>query len=171
MKDYLNVRLFGGMYIEGLGGQLTIETLRSPMLAKLLVYLLCHHKDQCSVQEMVDALWPDESSDNPAGALKNLVYRLRKILSTIWPEYDLVITGKGYYSWNPEISLVMDTEVFEDLKQQSLSEKDPDKLIGICTQMTEQYKGRMFAGFDDTYWIASLGTYYFSAYEDSVIKL
>ncbi len=166
----INVKLFGGLHMEGMNGELSVEALRSAQLAKLLCYFLCHHKDQCSIQDMIEALWPDESSDNPAGALKNLVYRLRKTLNEIWPEYDLIITGKGFYSWNSQISLKIDTEQFEALLQSVREDMKRDEKLQIYKSMTDLYKGQMFSGYNDLYWIASLSTYYFSVYETTVIK-
>ena len=72
-------------------------------ITKLLSYIISHWNSNISVGELSDALWNDEESDNPANALKNLVYRARSILKKnfgqiefIKPDVD-IIAGTGIY--------------------------------------------------------------------------
>lgn len=170
-QKQIKVTLFGGLTMEGMGGCLTVETLRSPMLTKLLAYMLCHHKDKCLLQDMVEALWPDENSENPAGALKNLMYRLRTVLKKVWPGEELITTGKGFYRWNDDLMLQIDMVQFEDLSRNVSAKADNDDKIDLYLQMVDLYKGQLLAGFNDTYWLASMATYYASLYQTAVKKL
>lgn len=47
---------------------------------------------------------PNDSgeSNNPANALKALIYRLRTILKNNLGEYDYILSSQGTYYWNPE---------------------------------------------------------------------
>ena len=49
-------------------------------MKKLLIYLLIHREHPVSVRELSEALWREDEIENPAGALKNLMYRLRTIM-------------------------------------------------------------------------------------------
>ena len=70
---------------------------------KLLSYIISHWNSNISVGELSDALWNDEESDNPANALKNLVYRARSILKKNFGQIEFIKTGRGYYSWNRDM--------------------------------------------------------------------
>ena len=54
--------------------------MKSEKLVKLLTYLLMNHQRSLPSSELADMLWYFEDIDNPIGALKNLVYRLRALL-------------------------------------------------------------------------------------------
>ena len=51
--------------------------------------------------------------DNRAGALKNLMYRLRNTLKKNLGEEDYILTGRGTYYWNPDIPIWLDCEEFD----------------------------------------------------------
>ena len=80
------------------------------IIIRLLAYFVCYWKKELSVQELVDVFWENEKSDNPAGALKNLIYRLRTVLKKTWPDMEFILTGRSSYRWNPKIPLLIDAE-------------------------------------------------------------
>lgn len=53
------------------------EAIHSPMITKLLVYMICNKNHIITLEQLTEALWTDEKSENPYGALKNMMYRLR----------------------------------------------------------------------------------------------
>ena len=71
----------------------------------MYLYIISHWNSNISVGELSNALWNDEESDNPANALKNLVYRARSILKKNFGRIKFIKTGRGYYSWNRDISV------------------------------------------------------------------
>lgn len=74
--------------------------------------------------DLIEAIWPDEESDNPANTLKNLVYRARNLLAdTFGPEAQLIISQRGAYAWNGEYRCTVDTDEFEALCRAG---SDPD---------------------------------------------
>lgn len=70
--------------MEGMSARLDEDTFHSEMMTKLLVYILCYRKKEMPIQELTEALWDEDESDNPTGALKNLMYRLRNLLKKTW---------------------------------------------------------------------------------------
>ena len=81
----IHVKMFSYFEMEIDGKTLSDETLHSNMLVKLIVYILCNRKAIISANDLCDVLWREDESDNPIGALKNLLYRLRTILKKdIW---------------------------------------------------------------------------------------
>ena len=57
-------------------------------------------------------LWEEDECGDPQNALKNLVYRARKLLKNISPDDNLefVIFVRNTYSWNNEYDCIIDTE-------------------------------------------------------------
>ena len=167
----LHVTTFGTLVFEGMGQTLKEEQIRSRMLTKLFSYMIMHHRQEMTVLELSEALWPDDSSNNPAGALKNLMYRLRTLLKKTWGADDFIVTGRGAYNWNQNISLVIDAENFDDyLKRAALSHSREEKIL-LYQQGLSLYKGEFLPMLESDYWVVTLGTYYQSTYLSSVKKL
>ena len=55
------------------------------MITKLLVYMICNKNHIVTLEQLTEAPWTDEESENPYGALKNMMYRLRGTLRKVWP--------------------------------------------------------------------------------------
>lgn len=69
-KEYprLNVYTFGKFQISNENGILTVEKIHSEMLTRLLAYMVYNRNKSVTVQELVEVLWSEDESDNPAGA-------------------------------------------------------------------------------------------------------
>jgi len=166
------VRLFGEFWLEGLGKRLSEDVIRSEMLTKLLAYVLCHHNQEMSVQELTEALWPEDTSDNPAGALKNLMYRLRSLFKKTWGgDISFIHTGHGSYSWNKDVVLELDTEIFDAAIRKAKAEKDPEIQTGLLLQAVALYQGPFLPKLANEYWIITQSAYYQGLYLSAVKKL
>ena len=110
----LTVNTLGKFQITDGDSIITEDTLRSVMVEKLLIYMLMYRDKTLTQNEISTALWQNEDVDNPAGALKNLMYRLRKCLISAFGENEYILTNRGSYRWNPEITINMDIESFEN---------------------------------------------------------
>lgn len=151
--------------------KLSQEQMRSDMVTRLLSYLICHRSKSSTVQELTEVLWPDDRSDNPAGALKNLMYRLRTILKKTWQEGDFVLTGRGNYRWNPDCPVLVDAEEFERLCREAGQETEGERKTEKLLEAVGLYRGRFLPDFADEYWIMSLSVYYHSLYLNAVKEL
>lgn len=168
--EKLYIQMFSHFAVSGLGGHLEEDSMRSEMLTKLLAYFICHRKKEISTQELVEALWQDEESDNPAGALKNLVYRLRNMIKKEWDGMDFIQTGRGSYRWNESIQAETDAEIFEAYYEQGRRETDEEKKLASWMKACELYKGEFLPRLTGDYWVASMTAYYHSLYI-TVVKL
>ena len=167
-ENTLHIQMFAHFQLMGMGNILDEDGIRSDMLNKLLAYIICHRKKELSIPELVDALWHDEESDNPAGALKNLVYRLRTILKKFWPDMEFILTGRGAYRWNMDIPMDIDVELFEAYCDKAATMSDVDQKIDTYLEAIELYKGSFFPKIASEYWVAPLATYYHSMYLSAV---
>lgn len=91
---------------------LDFNIINSPKLAKLLAYIIYHHRRKLSSNDLQELMFASGESNNPANALKALIYRLRTILKNNLGEYDYILSSQGTYYWNPEIEMIFDVDDF-----------------------------------------------------------
>ena len=79
----LQVKMFGEFSIRLGDRVLTDDVNRIKKVWMLIEYLLINRKSAVPQDKLIEMLWNEEDSDNPIGALKNLVYRARSVLKTL----------------------------------------------------------------------------------------
>lgn len=167
-KTKLQAQFLGEFRLTGEKSVLDASNIRSDMVTKLLSYMVYHRKKSSTVQELSEVLWPEDKSDNPAGALKNLMYRLRNILKREWGEGEFILTGRGCYQWNPKVEVETDAEVFDTCCSLAKKETDKNARIRRAQQAVSLYRGKFLPEYSDEYWIMSLSVYYHSTYLTTV---
>ena len=167
----LRVQTFGSFQMADGEKTLTAKNIRSEMMLRLLTYMVCHRAKNLTVQELIEVLWSEDESDNPTGALKNLMYRLRSLLKKTWGDYDFIITGRGAYQWNPKIPLTVDVEEFEGYCRAMNNETDLERLIEKGKKAAKLYRGEFLKELSGEYWVISQATYQNSVYLTLVKKL
>ena len=95
----LTIRTLGKFQIRDEEHIVNEEEIRSPKMINLLAYLIIHRNQTLTFYDMADALWQEEETGNPAGALKNLMYRLRVFLKKNFGDEDFILTDHGSYRW------------------------------------------------------------------------
>ena len=116
------------------------DTIKSDKLIKLFGYLLMNTNRAVPSSELIDFLWFYEEIDNPIGALKNLVYRLRAILKKQFLLNNFIVTGKGAYSINSEYIIKTDVSEFEYYNDLIID--DQDDHLENYDHLIEKYKGK-----------------------------
>lgn len=144
------------------------EMLRSDMLKKLLMFMLTHREHPISVQELFAALWHEDEIDNPTGALKNLMYRLRTIMKKYISDDKFIITSQGSYAWNNEIEIDLDVERFEDYCKRAKTSKDKEVILQNYESAVALYTGEFMENALDQHWAVTLSTYYHSMFLSAV---
>ena len=66
----LTIRTLGKFQIRNEEHIVNEEEIRSPKMINLLAYLILHRNQTLTFYDMADALWQEEETGNPAGALK-----------------------------------------------------------------------------------------------------
>lgn len=169
--NIIKIQMFGNFSMTAQGTVLDEEKIWSTMLTRLISYFLCCRTREIPSQELIDVLWGETESENPTGALKNLIYRLRTLLKRTWPEYDFIITGRGTYRLNENLPLVLDTEEFEAYCGKAAEVKEQEEKIRLLMKAAELYKGMFLPNITGEYWALSLSTYYHSMYLSAVKEL
>lgn len=170
----VQVRMLGGFQLQSGSHQIGENSGRSYQMWNLLEYLIAHRHQEVSQSMIIEALWPDESSDNPANALKNLVYRIRTALGTAgFPQgKEMVKYESGTYLFNNAVDPVVDAEELERLYKEASSPGTPrDQQERMLTQAIALYKGDFLPRSQHEPWVVPLATYYRGLYLRSVLRL
>jgi len=90
---------------------------RAQKMWDLFKYLFSHREKSIPQETLIELFWPEQESDDPEHALRNLIYRLRRVLAMSMPsaKKDLIISRQGSYSLNKEAPLWADIIQFENL--------------------------------------------------------
>ena len=158
----LTIYSLGKFKIQNDIGLLNEDSMHSDMMTKLFIYLLLHRDRPIAVQEICDALWNEEETDNPAGALKNLMYRLRNTLKKTLGEYDYILTSRGVYSWNPDIAVSFDIEMFEKRCEEAKKTEENEQKMKLYEEALELYQGDFMSNIMDRHWLVTISAYYHS---------
>ena len=141
------------------------QKIKSERLIRLFVILIMNRTRVVTSTELVEALWFNEEIENPIGALKNLIYRLRMILSKTISEQNFILTRRGGYCWNPEIRIETDIDQFDDmiLELRRDNRKEAEKCYYL-EQAQTIYIGDFLKHHSDWNWILPINSYYHSQY-------
>ncbi len=168
MDKMIRVTMFHTFSITYLDHSINGDSMKSEKLVRLFAYLLSNNLRAIPSSELMDALWYYDEVDNPVGALKNLVYRLRSLLKKEFGLSDLIVTGKGTYSMNQAYQYEIDTELFEKINNDILSQSS--KNLDDYERCMNLYTGKYLTEIVDDYNILSKSAYYHSLYIDRVIE-
>ncbi len=170
-KDVV-IKVFGGLSITTKFGTLTESEITSPLGIRLVAYLLLNDTIKVHQRELTEALWPNLEVDAPAKQVKNVVHRIRQILSPIFPD-DLVASDKsGNYYINPNINITTDASAFESFYRNGMRPNMPqkEKLVNLL-RATEIYQDDFLPKFVGDSWLDNQRTYYRLAYLQTVLAL
>ena len=163
------IRTLGKFQIKNEEHTLNEDDIRSSKLTNLLGYLLIHRNQSVTIDELAEALWLEDETENPAGALKNLMYRLRTLLKKHFGETEFILTKQGSYHFNPELEVRVDAEQFEQMlegiKQKQM--KEEEAILELNTALA-LYQGDFMQKNTEMHWVITLTTYYHSLYLNGV---
>lgn len=155
-------------------GTVSLDVLKyhSKKTMNLLAYVLAFHSKKLSQQELIHLLWPDESSINPAAALKTLLHRTRKQLTALpLPKGLSLIEQKGgEYRWTTKQSISLDFEQFEVLCKLAKIETNPHAKLELYKEAISLYKGD-FLSFLDSSWVIPIRAYYHTLYLGAIHEM
>ncbi len=145
------------------------DSIRSPMLTKLLVFMIMQREQTLTTDDIATAIWQEEEVDNPAGALKNLMYRLRTILKKNFGETEFILTSTGSYHWNPDVELLLDVEQFEELVDKARKESEDEAFAIQCyEEAIRLFQGDFMPKLMEMHWVVTTSTYYHSMYLSAI---
>lgn len=168
----VRINLMGTFQISSGDVTLREKDIRSMRGIKLLTFLVLNRKRIVTIQELEEFLIRQETEgnfENADGYVKNLVYRVRKILKAIGP-YPYITTGYKNYAWNPKIPVIVDVEIFKQQYENARNCPDLEQKKILYKELL--YSWRPLTGvLTDEYWMMGIDTYYTSVFLEAVKNL
>lgn len=167
----IKIKALGKFSLSDGGNLLNDDILRSDMLKKLLIYILIHRQRLIGTQELLEVLWTENEPENPIGALKNLMYRLRNVLKTVFGNEKFIVTGSSAYRWNPQIEVMLDIEAFESYIVSARQEKNQILAMENYEKALQMYHGDFMDNALTEHWAMIMTTHYHSLFLSSTKEL
>ena len=170
----LQIKMFGEFSISN--NFYSLSTAKKGGLTNFLLmsYLLSNKGNHTTSETLIDMLWPSGKNANPSGALRTLIYRIRKDLANFFPNdpadqpTKLVCMTNNIYSWNFDIPCHVDVYDFESLYHKAFREPDSQKQYALLTQAFNLYTGDFLPVFAHHSWVMFRNNYYGNLYINCV---
>lgn len=142
---------------------------RARRLWLLIAYLIVNRDRGVSPQELIDLLWPEVTSSNPASTLQNNVSRARALFAEANFDHarDLIKHTDGLYYWAPNKTTNLDMEVFENHARRigDFLPADDSAAIDLALETCQLYEGDFLSAAVEVPWCANLAVYYRTLYK------
>lgn len=83
MENQLQINMLGGFSLRYNENVIDYQRSRSHKLWLILEYLITFRDKEITQNELIELLWGDEFTENPANTLKTLLHRLRNMLEEL----------------------------------------------------------------------------------------
>lgn len=150
---------------------MTYDDIGSQKNARLLSYLLKNYRVKLSSQEIQTVMFSDDSSNNPANALKALVYRLRTILKKFFGSINIVVSGNSTYFINPELEIILDIDILDKLISDGENVQSDEERIILFEKAIDLYEGAFLPMLSDEQWVIITSTYLESMFMTTTVYL
>ena len=173
-NEPIYVKMFGKFIISHHGAELSESKIKTKQLVTLLSHMIYHRDKHLYLDNIYNVLWPEENSDNPAHALRNLVYRVRNILKeNLDGDTSYILTAENNsYCWNNENDLVCDVTQFESyINAASDSNAGREERIENYLKAYALYEGDFMAGLESKEWVIPIATYYKHMYDKAIMSV
>lgn len=157
MSACLRAKLLGGFSVYWGNVPLVEPGSRINKNVELLALLLVGDKQPLDNQQLMEALWEGEAA-NPAGALKNAVYSLRRLLEQAAPGVSFIRTAGQHYQLEPGLAVELDTAEFSRQAEAALADGLPDaEKLAACRRALELYTGEFAPALSSRPWARQYG--------------
>jgi len=155
------------------GGQLLSQD-SSYRVWELFKYIITNRNTGIVPELALENLWPDQEYSDPRGAVRALIFRLRKFLGQCpHTAEDYIIFSQGCYHWNKNVDYWLDVEEFEAKAQQALSLKQsqPGQAEELLLQAADLDGGEYLPESYYCQWTIPVRNYLHSLYLQVVLEL
>ncbi len=163
----LFLRTLGGFSLSCAEGTVDDSNGRATQVWGLIAYLILNRQKTTSHDDLIAALWPEGKNDDPANALKNLIYRSRSLMQAAGiPRAKDLILYKGHsYRWNDDCPCTVDALEFDILaKETENTAFSVSKRIESGLDALKMYRGDFLPFAASELWAVPLISYYRSVF-------
>ncbi len=172
MYKEIRINMLGRFSFEYDGKAIIEDTGKIHKVWTMLGYMLANKDSNYSGDELMDILSGHDDSVDPAKVVKNMAYRVRKLLSgSGLPEQEYVVQSKGTYHWNKEVAFTCDVDDFVKHCQLAGSAGDSGEAISHLQAAIDLYQGDFLPSTKYDSWAVRLQVYYHRMFTECIKKL
>ncbi len=169
------ITTLGGFDVFKNNASLTAMHPGSKKIWELFKFMLTHRTRSFTPETLMESLWPSEDYSDPRGTLRRQMHRLRQILEesgSVDQCGNLIIFTNGYYRWNSDADIVIDSEIFEKKVQQAdlLKQSNPKGSLSHYLEAIELYQGEYLPDCTEHQWVFSVRNLYRRLFLKAVIS-
>lgn len=166
MENQLQINMLGGFSLQYNGNSIDYNTSRSHKLWLILEYLVTFRGKEVSQNELINLLWGEGFTENPANTLKTLLHRVRNLLDALEfvPGKEMILYKNGVYVWNTRLDFVVDTDQFASYCALGDEEPDEEQKLAYYLNGLEYYKGDFLPKSALETWVMPINAYYHAEY-------
>ena len=170
----IKIKMFGNFEIMVNGNVVLTQLKQAKKTCLFLEYLIMKKGHAVSHHELLDTLWGDKESNNPATALRTLLHRYRSLVEQSGlPELaDSIITLRGSYQWNSNLDCEIDVFEFERLCHEARQVALPIReRIERYLKLLSLYTGPLLTNTADEMWVVPKSVFYHDLFLESIFTL
>ena len=172
--DFIRIHMLGRFEILINGSEVLPQLKQSRKTMLFLQYLILKKERAVTHEELLDMLWSDAESSNPATALRTMLHRYRALVDQQGLDAlkDSIITNRGAYQWNPDLDCSIDLFEMEDLAVRARDASLPaDERIQCYLKVQDLYQGPLLPGSASEMWVMPKSVYCHDMYLECMFKL
>ena len=153
-KNVFKVNMFGDF--EALYGDNIIigRDDRASKPVQLFAYFLCNQNRAIPQSELIGVIIKDES-DSPENVLKNIIYRLRKMIAAAGMDDSCIKYSKSSYMFAYDGEKIIDVDRFVALTAEDDAINEAERLDARL-EAVKLYKGELLSRMSDEPWVVEL---------------
>ena len=155
--------------------QLSAAYGRSRKIWDLFMFIITNRHRKLSPEYITDSLWPDQEYGSANDTVKNLIYRLRKQLTSNEQSENgsVIIYDQGCYCWNAAYPYWLDIEEFERLcsEARGITGTNPERATELFREALTYYRGDYLSENTGSDWLLPLRRYYHQKYVENLVLL
>lgn len=147
------INLLGEVEIYTTNGVLKESDLKSPLICKLLAFMLINKKSVILPRHLMEALWPEDAVDTDMSKnLRAVIFRLRQAFSLI-SDYQLIESITTGYCFNPKLHIITDLQLFDKLWDTAQNAGAVSIKVEALKEIMHIYKGHVLDAAYDEHWL------------------
>lgn len=169
----IEIRMLGDFEIRVNGTTVLTQLNQSRKASSLVQYLVLQRGAPVPHKVLIGTLWGGERCANPDMALRAILHRFRGMIAQEGLEalQDCIVTNRGSYRWNPELTCSVDVFRLEDLAAEAESTRDPDHRLALYEEIEQLYRGRLLPLSATEPWVESYAMHLHGMYRTAMIGL
>lgn len=147
------INLLGELEIYTANGVLRESDLKSPLICKLLAYMLINKKSIVLPRNIMGALWGEDALDTDMSKnLRAVIFRLRQAFGLV-SDYQLIESVTTGYCFNPKLHIMTDLQLFDKLWDTAQNAGSISLKVEALKEIMRLYKGHVLDAAYDEDWL------------------